>query len=185
MFMSKKKKITLEEAKSLYAKNESVREFLESKFSKEELTANTTPQEKEETLEQKFKRVWEEKILTQCSCVQFMDANGVPVKTPTPHIQVVDREGIWLFDYDYSSKNKHFYYADHSVYSVLSKEVSSDVDDIQGCIKSWVETTLGIQGLTTAKVEGHFLDAFKWLTAGSLSCKRSLITWPSHWGAHL
>ena len=146
MLLKKKKKITLEEAQDLYAKNEALREFLESKFSTEELTANTTPQEKEETLEQKFKRIWEEKILTQCGRVQFLDAERVPVKIPTSCVQVLDKRGLWLFRYDPSGKNKIFWYSYQRVHALLRQEVSSDINVLQGLIKSWVEDTLGLQG---------------------------------------
>ena len=146
--MPNKKKITLVEAQDLYAKNEALREFLESKFSKEELTANTTtPQEVvEEPIEQKFKRVWEEKILNQCDSVQFLDAKGVPTKTPTSRIQVLNKEGLWLFEYDPSGKNKTFWYSYRRIYVLLRQEVSSDVNILHGLIKSWVEDTLGLQG---------------------------------------
>jgi hypothetical protein len=147
MLLKKKKKITLEEARDLYAKNEGIREFLESKFSKEELTASTTSQEVvEEPIEQKFKRVWEEKILTQCDSVQFLDAERVPVKTPTSCVLVLDKRGLWLFRYDPSGKNKTFWYSYHRVYKLLRQEVSTDVKVLQGLIKSWVETSLGLQG---------------------------------------
>ena len=147
--MSKKKKITLVEAQDLYAKNEALREFLESKFSKEELTANTTPQEKEvvkETLEQKFKRVWEEKILTQCDSIWFLDATGVPVKTPTSRLRVLSKRGLWLLEYDPSGKNKTFWYSHQRVHVLLRQEVSLEDKIIRGLIKSWVEDTLGLQG---------------------------------------
>ena len=148
MLLKKKKKITLEEARDLYAKNEGIREFLESKFSKEELTASTAPSQEvvEEPIEQKFRRVWETKILTQCSRVQFLDAKGGPTKTPTSRLRVLDIEGRWLFEYDPSGKNKTFWYSYHSIPNLLRQEVSTDVKVLQGLIKSWVETSLGLQG---------------------------------------
>jgi hypothetical protein len=148
--MPNKKKITLEEAQGLYAKNEALREFLESKFSKEELTANTTPPQEVETLEetpeQKFKRVWEEKILTQCDRVQFLNAYGGTTKIPNSRIQVLNKEGERLFEYNHSGKSKYFWYSHSKVHVLLTQEVSSNVKVLQGLIKSWVEDSIGLQG---------------------------------------
>jgi hypothetical protein len=155
--MSNKKKITLEEVRDLYAKNEGIREFLESKFSMEELTASTTSQEVvEEPIEQKFKRVWEEKILTQCDSVRFLDINGVPTKIPTSRIQVLNKEGLWLFEYDPSGKNKTFWYSYQRIYVLLTQEVSSDGPTILGLIKSWVESSLGLQGAIPTALNDAF-----------------------------
>jgi hypothetical protein len=64
---------------------------------------------------------------------------------------VLDKWGLWLFDYDPSGKNKIFWYSYQRVHALLRQEVSSDADILQGLIKSWVEGTLGLQGAIPQK----------------------------------
>jgi hypothetical protein len=141
--MSKNQKISLEEAQELYSKNEAVREFLEGKFSKEELTS--TP---EETLEEKFNRVWKKDILTLCASMRFLDNDGNTSLTPTTKIEVSDKDGSWVFEYNYSEEYKKFWFAYDRVWLVLEKKVSSDFKLIQPLIREWVEDTLNLKGVS-------------------------------------
>jgi hypothetical protein len=110
--------------------------------SKEEI--NTAPPPPQETIELLFKRVWEEKILTQCGSVTATDVFG----NPSNCVKVLDKKGAWLFGYDDSPKNKHFRYSYSRVLVLLLEEVSSNPVILRGLIKSWAENSLGLQGVT-------------------------------------
>jgi hypothetical protein len=78
-----------------------------------------------------------------------------PSKTPTPYIEVLDKNGQWLFIYDYHSKTKTFRFSTFRVQSLLRKEVSSNVVILEEFIKSWVDSVLGIQEVMPSFVWGE------------------------------
>ena len=129
--------LTLEEARKLYESNESFRSFLESKFSKDELTS--------ESIEEKFNRVWNEEILPKCKSVRYLDKKGNPTFIPTSRVDVLDSDGKWVFEYGYAEENKHFYYSYNRVYNILKSKVSSDVDVLQPLMQRWVENNLNLK----------------------------------------
>lgn len=125
------------------SKNENKSTLLLKEISKEEMTTAPPPPQ-EETLEEKFKRVWEERVLTQCGSVTSTDVFG----NPSTCVKVLNKKGAWLFGYDDSPKNKHFRYSYSRVLVLLLEEVSSNPVILRGLIKSWAESSLGLLGVT-------------------------------------
>ena len=66
----------------------------------------------------------------------------------TSRIEVLDKNGRWLLDYDPDPKNSHFWYQYDRVYYVLLKKFSLQYEEIQPLMKSLVESQYKMQGVT-------------------------------------
>ena len=96
-----------------------------SKFTKDELEGKKVPTQEE------FNKFFEEKIFTliDYSKTRFLDINGNLSKTPTSRIKLRNSNSEWLFDYDYNTKNQHFWYSYVRVYIIFMRQFSlQDVD---------------------------------------------------------
>ena len=100
------REITLEEAKQLYNSFDLIKPFLLSKFTKDELEGSTVTQEE-------FDKFFEETIfpLIDYSKTRFLDRNNNISETPTSRIELRNSKDVWLFDYNYDQKDKHFGYS--------------------------------------------------------------------------
>ena len=100
------REITLDEAKQLYNSFDLIKPFLLSKFSKDELEGSTVTQEE-------FNKFFEENIfpLIDYSKTRFLDRNNNISETPTSRIELRNSKDVWLFDYNYDQKDKHFGYS--------------------------------------------------------------------------
>ena len=100
------REITLDEAKQLYNSFDLIKPFLLSKFSKDELEGSTVTQEE-------FNKFFEETIfpLIDYSKTRFLDRNNNISETPTSRIELRNSKDVWLFDYNYDQKDKHFGYS--------------------------------------------------------------------------
>ena len=100
------REITLDEAKQLYNSIDLIKPFLLSKFSKDELEGSTVTQEE-------FDKFFEETIfpLIDYSKTRFLDRNNNISETPTSRIELRNSKDVWLFDYNYDQKDKHFGYS--------------------------------------------------------------------------
>ena len=129
------REITLDEAKKLYNSNEEAKTFLLSKFTKDELEGKNIPTQEE------FNKFFEENILSQIdySKTKFLDSNAQVSKTPTSTIELRDSNDNWLFDYDYDTKNQHFYYSYYNVSPIFQKTFSLQSVDRYRLMKSLVE----------------------------------------------
>ena len=129
------REITLDEAKKLYNSSEESKVFLLSKFTKDELEGKNIPTQEE------FNKFFEENILSQIdySKTKFLDSNAQVSKTPTSTIELRDSNDNWLFDYDYDTKNQHFYYSYYNVSPIFQKTFSLQSVDRHRLMKSLVE----------------------------------------------
>jgi hypothetical protein len=129
------REITLEEAKKLYNSSEEAKEFLLSKFTKDELEGKAVPTQEE------FNKFFEENIfpLIDYSKTIFLDSSIHMSKTPTSRIELRNSNDEWLFDYDYDQKNQHFWYSYDRVYSIFMKLFSLQDVDRHRLMKSLVE----------------------------------------------
>ena len=100
------REITLDEAKQLYNSFDFIKPFLLSKFTKDELEGSTVTQEE-------FDKFFEETIfpLIDYSKTRFLDRNNNISETPTSRIELRNSKDVWLFDYNYDQKDKHFGYS--------------------------------------------------------------------------
>jgi hypothetical protein len=130
------REITLDEAKKLYNSSEEAKAFLLSKFTKDELEGKNIPTQEE------FNKFFEENILSQInySKTKFLYCtNGQISKIPTSRIELRNSNNEWLFDYDYNTKNQHFYYSYYNVYPIFMNEFSLQDVDRHRLMKSLVE----------------------------------------------
>ena len=100
------REITLDEAKQLYNSFDLIKPFLLSKFTKDELDGSTVTQEE-------FNKFFEDTIfpLIDYSKTRFLDRNNNISETPTSRIELRNSKDVWLFDYNYDQKDKHFGYS--------------------------------------------------------------------------
>ena len=82
------------------------------------------------------------------SNVRFLDENCEVSKYPTSRFEILDKNGDWLFDIDYDSKNQHFWYSYYRVWSVFSFKYSINYNDFQEVMKSILVEHLNLNGVT-------------------------------------
>ena len=82
------------------------------------------------------------------SNVRFLDVNGEASNYPTSRFEILDKNGEWLFDIDYDSKNPRFLYSFYRVWIVFFAKYSINYDDFQEVIKSILEEHLSLNGIT-------------------------------------
>ena len=82
------------------------------------------------------------------SNVRFLDTNGKASKYPTSRFEILNKNGEWLFDIDYDSKNPRFLYSFYRVWIVFLAKYSINYDDFQEVMKSMLEEHLSLNGIT-------------------------------------
>ncbi len=82
------------------------------------------------------------------SNVGFLTSCGKTYKYPTSRFEIFNNYGVWLFDIDYNSENKHFWYSYHRIYKVFSIKYSINYDDLQEVMKDILEEHLDLKGVT-------------------------------------
>jgi hypothetical protein len=140
-------------------KKQKVFELLQDEFKKHDailqrsqkvtdLIANILDEEEpEETLEEKFERVWNENIMPMCCSQVFIDSDGKETTTPTPRIEVLDSNRDWLFDYNYDPEALHFWISLNRVWPVLRNKVSYKYEEIRKLIEIKIEEQFKINGV--------------------------------------
>ena len=82
------------------------------------------------------------------SNVRFLDVNGEASNYPTSRFEILDKNGEWLFDIDYDSKNPRFLYSFYRVWIVFFAKYSINYDDFQEVMKSMLEEHLSLKEVT-------------------------------------
>jgi len=82
------------------------------------------------------------------SNVRFLDENCEVSKYPTSRFEILDKNGDWLFDIDYDSKNQHFWYSYYRVWSVFRFKYSINYNDFQEVMKDILEEYLNLKDVT-------------------------------------
>ena len=82
------------------------------------------------------------------SNVSFLNSDGKETKYPTSRFEILNNEGMWLFDIDYNSENKHFCYSYYKIYEVFSIKYSINYDDLQEVMKDILEEYLNLKDVT-------------------------------------
>ena len=94
-------KLTLEEARKIYKKSDSLKALMLTKFSKEELERNEVTQEESD------KAFLE--LLSQCAKTVFLTPDGYKSEIPTNRIELQNCDGYWMFDIQFTGK-QHFWF---------------------------------------------------------------------------
>ena len=152
------REITLEEAKQLYNSSEEAKVFLLSKFTKDELEGKNIPSQEE------FNKFFEENIFSQIDYSKtkflndvFLDGIGyisTISEIPTSIIELRDSNDNWLFDYDYDTKNQHFWYSYDRVCAIFMNKFSLQDVDRNRLMKSLVETHFKLPGIMPLQFSG-------------------------------
>ena len=82
------------------------------------------------------------------SNVRFIDENYNVSKYPTSRFEILDKNGEWLFDINYDSKNPDFWYSRYHVYDAFLDKYSINHNDFQEVMKSILEEHLNLKGVT-------------------------------------
>jgi len=82
------------------------------------------------------------------SNVRFLGENYKVSKYPTSRFEILDKDGEWLFDIDYDSKNQRFWYSYNRVWMVFKGKHSINIDDFQDVMKSILEEHLNLMDVT-------------------------------------
>jgi len=132
-------KLTLEEARKIYKKSDSLKSLMLTKFSKEELERNEVTQEE-------FDKTFLE-LLGKCIKTVFLDEDGYPCSVPTNRIELRNSDDKWLFDIQFTGK-EHFWFRYEWVWLILQDKYSLQYNDIQRLMKNQVNTLFGLADIT-------------------------------------
>jgi CTP:phosphocholine cytidylyltransferase-like protein len=144
--------MNLEKLRKIYIENPILKEAFEDTFSKDELglTENKPSSETNTILSQDaFNKAFNNilKGSTQRYLNSDINTNKV-TKKKTSRIEVLDKNGNWLLDYDSNPKNPHFWYQYGRVYLILCNTFSLQDKEIQAIMKSLVESQYNLKGVT-------------------------------------
>ena len=117
-----------------------------------ELTEDQVKKVLEQTKVKNTKELVKKEILEMLekykSNVRFLDEIYKVSKYPTSRFEILDKNGEWLFDIDYDSKNPRFLYSFYRVWIVFFAKYSINYDDFQEVMKSILEEYLNLKGVT-------------------------------------
>lgn len=77
---------------------------------------------------------------------------GKVSRKKTSRIEVLDKNGKLLLDYDTDLRNPHFWYHYDRVYYILRDQFSLESDEIQSLMKSIVEEQYKMKGTTPIRI---------------------------------
>ena len=116
--------LSIEEARKIYTKSDELKALMLTKFSKEELDKVT---------QEEFDKTFLE-LLGKCIKTAFLDENGNLSgnlsNLPTNRIELQNADGEWMFDIQYTGKNKHFWVS-YRVWSVFEDKYNLLDTDIE------------------------------------------------------
>ena len=140
--------LTLDEAREVYKKSDSLKSLMLTKFSKEEL-------EKSEVTQEAFDKTFQE-LLGQCTKTVFLDEDGYPCRVPTNRIEWRNSDGKWLFDIQFTGK-EHFWVNYDRVWSIFESKYGLQYDDIKRLMKNQIK-----QRFELDDSKPKFADNMKW-----------------------
>ena len=132
--------LTLEEAREIYKKSDELKEMMLTKFSKEELEKNDVSQEE-------FDKTFLE-LLAKCKETVFIDAHGKESTVPTNRIDLRDDINEWMFDIQFTGKDRHFYVRHCNAWSIFESRYGLNFDDIERLMKNQVHLRFGMADIT-------------------------------------
>jgi hypothetical protein len=132
--------LTLEEAREVYKKSDSLKSLMLTKFSKEEL-------ETQEVSQEEFDKTFLE-LLGKCTKTVFLDENGFTSDLPTNRIELRNSDGKWMFDICFTGKNTHFWVNYSRVWKIFKDKDSLQDNDITKLMKNQVKIRFGLDDVT-------------------------------------
>src|SRR5574344_1405311 len=141
--------LTLEEAREVYKKSDSLKSLMLTKFSKEEL-------ETQEVSQEEFDKTFLE-LLGKCTKTVVLDAHGNECIVPSKRIDLRNDSGEWMFDIQFTGENRHFwvnYYG--RVWSIFESRYGLRDNEIQRLMKNQMKLRFGMDDITP-KVAYHAL----------------------------
>ena len=133
-----------------------------------ELTEDQIKKVLEQTKVKDTKELVKQEILEMLekykSNVRFLDSNhiGLVSKYPSSRFDILDENGDWLFDIDYDTENKHFWYSYYGIYKVFHIKYSITCDDIKELIKNILEDHLNLKDVTPVCSRRYTNHSFHW-----------------------
>ncbi len=92
------------------------------------------------------------------STQRYLDPKTEKVsKRKTTHIEILNKNGEWLIDYDSNPKDPHFWYQYDRVYLIFHNKLSLKDEEIQLLMKSLMETQYKMKDVTPYKAYGWIL----------------------------
>ena len=132
--------LTIEEAREVYKKSDSLKSLMLTKFSKEEL-------ETQEVSQEEFDKTFLE-LLGKCTKTVFLDAHGNECIVPSNRIDLRNDSGEWMFDIQFTGKNRHFWVNYGRVWSIFESRYGLRDNEIQRLMKNQVNTVFGLDDIT-------------------------------------
>ena len=132
--------LTIEEARKIYASSDEMKSLMLTKFSKAELEKHEVTQEE---FDKKFLG-----LLGQCTKTVFLDENGLTSNLPASRIELRNSNDKWLFDIQFTGKNKHFWVKYSRVWKIFYDKYSLQYEDIHRLMKNQMNTRFGMGDVT-------------------------------------
>ena len=118
--------LTIEEARKIYSSSDSLKSLMLTKFTKEELERN-------EITQSEFDKKFIE-LLGKCTKTIFLNKYGDI--SPTNRIELRNIDDEWMFDIEFTGKNKHFWASYNRIWLILANEFNLQDVDIQRLMKN-------------------------------------------------
>ena len=131
--------LTLEEAREVYKKSDSLKSLMLTKFSKEEL-------ETQEVTQEEFDKTFLE-LLGKCTKTVFLDDHGNDCTIPTNRIDLRTSDDKWLFDIQFTGK-EHFWFNYGRVWSIFESRYGLRDNEIQRLMKNQMKLRFGMNDIT-------------------------------------
>ena len=132
--------LTIEEARKIYATTDDMKSLMLTKFTKEAL-------EKHEVTQEEFDKIFLE-LLGQCSKTAFLNEVGDESQLPNNRIELRNSDNEWMFDIQFTGKNKHFWVNSDRIWKILADEYSLQDFDIQRLMTNQVKIRFGLDDVT-------------------------------------
>ena len=131
--------LTLEEAREVYKKSDSLKSLMLTKFSKEEL-------ETQEVSQEEFDKTFLE-LLGKCTKTVFLDAHGNECIVPSNRIDLRNDSGEWMFDIQFTGENRHFWVNYGRVWSIFESRYGLRDNEIQRLMKNQMKLRFGMNDI--------------------------------------
>ena len=132
--------LTIEEARKIYNESDEMKSLMLTKFSKAELEKHEVTQEE---FDKKFLG-----LLGQCTKTVFLDENGFTSNLPTSRIELRNSNDEWMFDIQFTGKNKHFWVHYSRVWKIFMNTYSLEDVDIKLLMKNKIHIRFGLDDVT-------------------------------------
>ena len=128
--------LTIEEARKIYATTDDMKSLMLTKFTKEAL-------EKHEVTQEEFDKIFLE-LLGQCSKTAFLNEVGDESQLPNNRIELRNSDNEWMFDIQFTGKNKHFWVHYSRVWWIFKDNDSLQYEDIVRLMKNQMNSRFGL-----------------------------------------